>query len=286
MDAIIVGYRYSNWIWRGVDPSNDAIWEKLPTAHGPVNGNSTELTTRSLTMVSISGIFTLNPSIIGIPMGTETQGKYIVNIAKDKVLKEIKNITDYEEVTTIFDPDNSVFMIAYCDDGTANNNKILAFDWNLKGFTRYTGLKINDFCRRQNGDILAGAKNYILKLNTGTEDIGSDGTASIINFDIKTPRYHLGEPFRRKKISRIYLTFKNYGASHELDIDVIVDNEIKYQFSVSGDDTGTEIITHREKTTLLGNDFQLEITNNQYSEVEIYGIAFNYEVVRTGGSKV
>jgi hypothetical protein len=287
MDAIIVGYRYGNWIWRGLDPEQDAIWEKLPTSHGPINGDCFTITTNSLSMVSNGGIFSLSPSIIGVPMETEVGQNYITNLAKNRVMEVIKSITDKNKVRTVFNSDTGKYLIAYCDDGTGVNNNILIFDWEGQAFSRYKGLNVNDFCLRQNGDLLIATENHILKMkDDSTEDIDSTGAAKIIDFDIKTPKYNFNEPFRRKKITHMFVIFKNFGEAHELDVKLYIDEEVKHQFTVKGDNTGTEIITHREKTHQVGNNFQVEIINNQYSEVEIYGIGFYYQVANTGGDKV
>lgn len=286
MDAIIVGYRYSNWIWRGMDPKFDAVWERLPTSHGPLNGDCFTITTNSLSMVSEGGVFALSPSIIGIPMDTEVGANFISNIAKNRVLSVIKNITDKDRVRTIFDADTGLYMIAYCDDGTGRNNKLLVFDWDLKAFSRYEGIKINDFCQLQNGDILLATENYILRVNEdSTEDFGSDGVARIINFHIKTSKYNFGFPFQKKQISKIYIIFKNYGELHELNVNLYVDDILKHQFASKGDNSGTEIVTYVKKTTHVGNNFQLEITNTQYSKVELYAVGFEWKPVETVGDR-
>ncbi|MFW6122252.1 MAG: hypothetical protein ACOC80_15320 [Petrotogales bacterium] len=286
MDAIIVGYRYSNWIWRGVDPKEDAIWEKLPTSHGPINDDLMTITTNSLTMVSHGGIFAMSPSIIGVPMENEASSDYITNISKDRVNSILKDVNNPEKMRSIFDSDKDLYMVAYCDEDSDRNNKILAFDWELKGFSLYDGLEVNDFCQLRNGDVLLASENYILKMDTGTEDIDTDGDSKTITMEALTSKYNFDMPFQRKKITRIYVIFKNYGPDHELDIKLYIDNSIEYEFTVKGDDSDTEIITHREKTTQVGNNFQLEIINDQYSEVELYGIGFRYTPVRVGGNKV
>lgn len=287
MDAVIVGYRFSNWIWRGIEPESDAIWERLPTSHGPINGGAFTVTTNSLSMVSEGGIFALSPSIIGVPMDTQAGSSYIANIAKNRVMSVIDGITDKNKVRTVFDNDTGDYMIAYCDDGTGRNNKLLAFDWQLQAYVRYDGLQVNDFCKRDNGDLLFATENYILKYDKdSTNDIENDGTDRLINFHIKTSKYNFGLPFERKKVFFTYIIFKNYGSAHELDVKVIVDDAIKHEFTVKGDDTGTEVITYRERSEMVGNYFQIEIENNQYSEVELYGVGFDWKPVKVDGDKV
>lgn len=287
MDAIIVGYRFSNWIWRGVDPTVDVIWERLPTSHGPMNGDCFTVTTNSLSMVSEGGIFALSPSIIGVPMEAEVGKDFIVNLTKNRVNSAIRSITDKDSVRTVFDNDTGLHLTAYCDDGSGRNNKLLAFDWDTRAFTRYTGLQVNDFCKRANGDLLLATENYLLKVvEGGTEDIDKDGVARVINFQAKTSKYNFGLPFDKKMISRIYVIFKNYGPLHELKIKLYVDDVLKDEYTITGDDSGSEVVTHMRKTTHKGNYFQLEIINDQYSEVEVYGIGFDWEKVSKAGDRL
>ena len=287
MDALIISYPYSNWIWRGIDPEKDAIWERLPTSHGTMNGDTLTVTTNSLSMVSRGGIFTLSPSIIGVAMESKLGEQYIYNKAKNRVMSAINEITDEDKVRAIYNSDTGRYMVAYCDDGTGINNKVLSFDWDTGAFSIYSGLSINDFCQRENGDILMATENYILKLDeSSTEDIQPDGTTTTIDMDVKTSKYQFEEPFKNKKLTRIFVIFKNYGSTHNLDVKLYVDDEIKHTYTITGKDNGENTMTHREKTTHVGKEFQLEIINNQYSPAEIYGIGFEYKPVRTGGSTV
>lgn len=287
MDAVIVGYRYSNWIWRGINPERDTIWEKLPTAHGPLNGDSFTITTDSLSMVSEGGIFALHPSIMGLPMEAEASMSYIYNLAKDKVISVIQGITEPEKVRTIFDSDTGQYMIAYCDDNSGKNNKVLVFDWQTGAFSRYEGLQINDFCKRHNGDILLATDKCIFQFDEDSvEDLSPEGIPKIINFRMKTAKYALGNPLMKKRVTRVFVIFRNYGALHELKVNLYVDDELKDTYIINGEDTAVEVITHRKKLTRVGNNFQLEIENTQYSKAEIYGIGFYYDYVSPDGERL
>lgn len=287
MDAMVVGYRYSNWIWRGIDPESDTIWEKLPTAHGPLNGDVFTLTTNSLSMVSNGGIFTMSPSIIGVPMDTEVGSQYIHNIAKNRVKTEVDNVTDEDMARAVFDSDNGIYMVSLCDDGTGRNNKTIVYDWELSAFAQDTGLSVNDYCKMQDGTLYAALDNYIVEMNTGYQDIDTDdGSADNITFTVKTGKYSLKNPLQRKIVSAIYIIYKNLGTSHEIEVTPYVDDEAQTTFTLSGDATSVEIITYRKKVTYVGNYFQLEITNDQNLATEIYGIGFEYDYVSLSGEKV
>lgn len=285
MDALLVFFRYGAWVWRGVDPTYDAIWEKLPTAQGTVAEESIQLTTSSLTSLAPGGLFLMTPSIIGVPMSMETGKNYIQNIAQNKVANLLKRITHPEKATAVFDSTNEVYWLAYCDDNTGRNNRVLTFDFKTGGFAIFD-LKINDFCQCQNGDLLAGSENYILLLNRGSSDIGTNGVEKVINFDVLTKQYHLDLPFTPKKIERVYVSFRNVGPLHEISVDVIADGQVKKSFVVTGTEGGSDLVVHREKVSITGNRFQIRIRNEQFSEVEIYGIGFDYTPTQTVGDKV
>ena len=80
--------------------------------------------------------------------------------------------------------------------------------------------------------------------------------------------------------------FKNFGEVHELKVSLYVDDTKKEEYTINGDNSDNEIITRRLKTYYSGNNFQIEIENDQYSEVEIYGIGFYYSEADTGGRRV
>jgi len=287
MDAIIVGYRHGNWVWRGIDPASDAVWEKLPTAHGPLNGDSFALTTSSLSMVSDDGIFALTPNIIGVSMENEAGKNYIVNITKDRVSSLIRNCTNKAGIRTVFHSESGRFLMSYSDQANGVNNKILNFDFDTQAFSTYDGLQINDFCQLLNGDLYAATDNYILRFtNDSVEDITTSGTAAIIPFKMKTAKYTFENPFMKKKIHKIFIIFKNFGEVHELKVSLYVDDTKKEEYTINGDNSDNEIITRRLKTYYSGNNFQIEIENDQYSEVEIYGIGFYYSEADTGGRRV
>ena len=287
MDAFVVGYNHGMWIWRGVTPGTDAVWEKLPTNHGPINPEAFALTTAALGMVSNEGIFAVLPSIIGVNMENQAGDQYIKNIAKDRVSNLMKDCTNPDKIRTVYHNKSSRFLIAYCDDGTGQNNKVLSFDFDTQGFSLYKGLSINDFCQTTDGKLYAAMDNYIVEFDEDSvEDLDSSGTTTVIDFKMKTPPYSLGNPFLRKKVHKIIVAYKNFGLIIDIKMSLYVDGEKVDEFTLSGDDSGTEIITHRQKTYYAGQKFSLEFENNQYTPVEIYGFGLLYTPADTGGSKV
>lgn len=285
MDALIVFYRYGAWVWRGVDPTSDAIWEKLPTSQGTVSEETIQLTTDSLTSLAPGGLFIMTPSIIGIPMNMEAGKNFIQNIAQNRVSNLLKQITYPTKATAVFDSENEVYLLAYCDDNSGRNNKVLMFDFKTGGFAVHS-LRVNDFCVRQNGEILIAAENYILRLNHGYSDIWSDGAEHPIEFDVLTKQFSLDMPFEHKKVERLTLSFRNFGAIHELLVQLIADGTVKKEFTIRGDSTISDLVIHREKVSVVGKRFQVRICNSQFSEVEIYAIGFEFSVVPTVGERL
>lgn len=282
MDALIAFYNYSGQVWRGIDPAQDAIWEAFPTNHGPINADLTNLTTDSLSIVSKGGIMKLSPSIIGVPMDSEVGSKYIQNISKDKVNNILGKITNEEISKSIFDPDENKYYVSYCDDGTGSNNKLLVFDWERQSYSEYTNVNINDFCKLVDGGLMLAGDDYIGYFNDNYTDslCGSD---NIINLNVLTPVYTFGRPIRNKLVSRIFVLYKNFGINSEIIIQLLVDGEVKQEFTAAGKDNQKEYLVLRKKTNWKGRDFQLRIKNSQYSPTEIYSIGFVYSDAETGG---
>jgi len=285
MDAVLVEYKYSRWIWRGIDPEEDSIWEKLPTSAGTIAPYSVALTTSSLTSLGPGGIYTITPSIIGISMEIRVDRDYIANIAQNKVMEIINAITSPEIAVSVFDNINQRFMLAYCDDDTERNNKILVVDWLMGGFTRWTGIKVNDFLLRLNGDLLAATENYILKLNTGDKDISTDGTEAAIDFDIETPSYDFDSPFEDKNVSKYFISYKNE-TGLAFEVDYKVDDEVKETEEISASGTA-DLNVARIVTSYTGARHRLNIKHSQVDvPFAVYGIGFNFKMVNTIGDKL
>jgi len=287
LDAVLIFYRNGIQVWRGQDPEKNAVWEQVPTSHGALSSDAIEMTTQAMLTLSDAGLYALGPNIIGVPMGTETEGRFIDNVAKDRVMSIINSITNPETAVSLFDRANQELYIAFCDDGTGRNNKVLVYNFSTKGFSLYEDISINDFLQLDDNTILAGTENYIIEMNTGTSDVNvSNGGENIIDFAIQTSELNLEQPFNRKKVEQVFIKFRNYGSSHSFDITLMVDGEIEQTYTISGDDNKPQVMTHRKKTTLVGNTFKIKIDESMYSEMEIYSIGFVYKVVRTDGEIV
>jgi hypothetical protein len=251
-DMLLVFYPENIWVWRGIDPETDAVWEKLPVKHGIYNHRTLETTYNALTFVDNSGIYALD------------RQKGIQNITENKVSNEIKNISNKESICSVFDASNNRYMLAYSDT-SGRNDKILTFDWELGAFARWTGLgDINDFCYTKDGKLLMATDNYIQKMN---QDYGTND----INIHLKSRKMTLNNPYCYKLIKNLFLTLSNYTANTKATISI--------------DDTD-KIYTIASKITRnglakKGVEIQIDIQDNSDENVIVYNYGLEFKVVST-----
>ena len=256
-DMLVVFFKHSIWVWRGIDPERDAVWEKMPVKHGTKNHRTIELAYNSLTFVDNNGIYTLNTN------------KGLKNIARDKVINEIKEIENYDYNTTIFDPYNDRYLLAY-SDLNGKNDKILALDWALGSYSVWTGIQVNDFCYTQDGKLFIASQDYIKQLNKTASE-----TSNSINYHLKTKELNLGNPHYKKVIKKIMLDFDNLDSSAEITVNLIVDGNTVKTFNITAEDTINRVL---EK----GSKVQLEIINNQSGvDINFFGFAVEYMIANT-----
>lgn len=296
-DAVLVSFKYSFWIWRGMDPEVDAIWEKIPTGVGSVSNCSVVLTTNSLTFLGDGGIYAITPAILSYTLTLQPGQDLVANLSNNKVNSIINNINHPEKACSVFDVVNQKFMLAYTDENAERNNRILVMDWGTMAFTEYTNIQANCFLLRRNGELLAGTNGYILKMNVGNTD--ADGSA--IPMRVKTKQYNLDFPFHKKRILRLYMSFKQPEQetsiiTMKLFVDDTLENEIRkadiYTNFVWGNFWG-EIwgfrnqITTRSKVSASGHRVQIEFENEQEDiPTTIYGCAFEFRPIRAKGTRL
>lgn len=300
-EAMLTVYQGSEWSWKGVDPATDAEWSKLPSTYGTIAPHSIAMTPSSLTFLGQGGIISLSPGLIDYNIVLLTGNELITNRAKDKVASIIRSIVHPETACAVYDKLNERYLLAYGDDpGNSRNNKILVLDWGIQAFTRYTGLQVNDFCQRANGDLLAAANGYILKMGQGNQDwdIATAGYIPI-PLDIKTKQYNLDYPIHLKKTYRLFLAARQYDVdSCTVNITVTAGSYSISFDSVSLDDSFlwgepwgnvwgySDLVTKELKCRLKGQRFQVQIQNALVEPATIYGLAFEYKVKRPRGSRV
>lgn len=296
-DAVMVFFKHSIWVWRGMDPEIDAIWEKIPTGVGTVSNSSLVLTTNSLTFLGDGGLYSISPAILSYTLTLQPGQDLVANLSANKVSSIIRDINVPEIAFGVFDVINQKYMLAYTDKNGVRNNRILVMDWGTGAFTEYTNIQANCFLALKNGDILAGTNGYILKMNEGHTD--ADG--SFIPMKVKTKQYNLDYPFHKKRILRLYMSFKQPEqdtsiVSMKLFVDDTLENDIKqadvYNNFVWGETWGEiwgykEQITTRSKVSASGHRVQIEFTNEQEDvPTIIYGLAFEFRPVRAKGTRL
>lgn len=297
-DAVMVFYQHSIWVWRGIDPQEDAIWERLPTGQGTIAPETIALTQNSMTFLGQGGIYTISPAILSYTITLAPGEDLIANLAEDKVTRLVRSIVYPEKCSAIYDPYNERYLLAYCDDPAINrNNKILVFDWELKAFTRYTGLFVNDFCYRANGDLLLATNGYILKMGEGYRDWAGQA----IPAKIMTKAYNLDYPFHKKRMTRLFVSFRQSDVdvcriNARIKVDDVALLELQdatvYDSFVWGDKWGEmwgwrNLVTTRMKISGSGHRVQVELSNDQLDmPTTIYGIAFEYRPIRAKGTRL
>lgn len=298
-DAVLVFFANSVWIWRGIDPAEDALWEKIPTGQGTVADESIALTQNSLTFLGQGGIYAISPALLSYGVTLAPGEDLIANLAANRVTSVIRGITLPAKVRGIYDAYNERYLLAYCDDAMiSRNNKVLVYDWSLRAFTRYTGLWVNDFCYRQDGTVLAGTDGYILKLNTGHRDGSDQGIA----MKIVSKAYNLGMPFHKKRMTRLFTSFRQTetGDPCRIDARIKVDDVTLLELADAtvydsfewGDTWGEtwgwrNLITTRMRISGSGHRVQVELSNKQLNiPATIYGWAFEFRPIRAKGERV
>lgn len=231
-DNVVISYNNSWWMWSGIDPTQDARWARLPIPYGCTSHKSIELTPYSFTYLSASGIKAIHASVINQDYLMVQSKDTIKDITTDKIENVIKSIVHPETACAIF-YDNKYFL-AYGDDETnPKNNKVLVYDWEIKGFTIYTGWQVNSWAKRSDGTLTFASKNYILKAYSGNNDINvDDGTEKPINLFAKTKGFDLSNPLQAKDLWFLYIQTKQI-IDTESSVDISV--EIDYKTSSFAD---------------------------------------------------
>jgi len=250
-EMLLVFYRNSIWAWRGLDPAQDAVWEKLPIKHGTYNHRTLETAIGAITFLDNNGIYALSPQ-----KGTQ-------NITDNKVTNEIKSISNKNEVHSIFDAGNNRYLLAYSDN-TGRNDKILTFDWELGAFARWTGLgDVNDFCYTQDGELLMATDGAIKKLN---QDYGNNN----IDLNVLTRTMTLQNPYLYKLIENLFLTLNNYTNDTEATINI---DDLDKLFDITNDITRNPL---HEK----GVEIQVELSDNSTENIILYDYGLEFKPVR------
>lgn len=304
-DSVLAHYENNSiWKWAGIDPNDDATWTEIPAGVSAVSNKTINLTPNSLSFLSQGAWTAMNPVVLHYSTGMQPGEEVVRNLARKRVEKIIRGITDPRKAVSIFDAQRQRSLLAYTADGAVRNNYILVYDWSLDAFTRYTDIQANDLLCRMNGDVLIATNGYILKFNDGYLKANGDP----VRMDIMTKQYNLDYPYHKKRITRLFMTLWNPEEKEsEVTIRVFVDGFMEaeliettlYDSFVWGDEWGgrwgsKSLITTRTKVSASGHRVQVEFINEERDEdgnpedVEciIYGLAFEFRPSRAKGTRL
>jgi len=159
-NSVIVSYNRSWWEYSGVDPETDGTWKQLPIPFGCESEWTIKiLSSYNFIYLAKDGLYVVSANILN-QEGVPTQNTdALINVTNGKVDNTINSIIDKTQCTAEFVDD--VYFMAYNDnpEGTINN-KILCYYSDMRSFTKYTGLYVNDFLLNSNGILEIASKNY------------------------------------------------------------------------------------------------------------------------------
>jgi len=211
IDSVLVGYRHSWYEYTGLDPAVDGTWRKLAIPYGCASEYSVQvLDLYSFVFLADNGLYLVSANVLNqyeIVMQNATSVK---NISEDKIYNTIKTIFDKSKCVSVYH--DSIYYLAY-NDNAGENSKIILYYTDKKAFTLFTGIQVNDFLYRKNGNLEIASLNYALRFDD-TVHYDTDvttGENKRIEFEIKTTNLTLDTFIAEKFIDKIFIQ-ANIGA--------------------------------------------------------------------------
>lgn len=211
IDSVLVGYRHSWYEYTGLDPAVDGTWRKLAIPYGCASEYSVQvLDLYSFVFLADNGLYLVSANVLNqyeIVMQNATSVK---NISEDKIYNTIKSIFDKSKCVSVYH--DSIYYLAYSDN-VGENSKIILYYTDKKAFTLFTGIQVNDFLYRKNGDLEIASLNYALRFDDTVHydtDVAT-GENKRIEFEIKTTNLTLDTFIAEKFIDKIFVQ-ANIGA--------------------------------------------------------------------------
>jgi len=211
IDSVLVGYRHSWYEYTGLNPAVDGTWRKLAIPYGCASEYSVQvLDLYSFVFLADNGLYLVSANVLNqyeIVMQNATSVK---NISEDKIYNTIKTIFDKSKCVSVYH--DSIYYLAY-NDNAGENSKIILYYTDKKAFTLFTGIQVNDFLYRKNGNLEIASLNYALRFDD-TVHYDTDvttGENKRIEFEIKTTNLTLDTFIAEKFIDKIFIQ-ANIGA--------------------------------------------------------------------------
>lgn len=291
MSAMLAFYRRSVYAWKGVS-FEDMEWGEIPIPDGTVAARSIINTPVSQTFLGQEGLTAIQPGVLDENIVMVANSNYVLNISEKRIDGLIASIKHPETACGVYHEGR--YFLAYGDDsGSPKNNKILVLDWKMGAFSRYTGLQVNSFCQRQNGDLIFGTYGHIRKMGVGFDDAGQP-----YEMAVKTKAFGLDAPFNDKKVKKLLVAARQYGietssAAVHLKVDRLQEeyvldlDETLIWGDIWGDNVWgwDDLITKEARVNLKGKRFQLTFTNANIEPCTIYGIGFIGKLKKAKGVK-
>ncbi len=209
--SVLVGYRHSWYEYTGLDPAVDGTWRKLAIPYGCASEYSVQvLDLYSFVFLADNGLYLVSANVLNqyeIVLQNTTSVK---NISEDKIHNTIKTIFDKSKCVSVYH--DSIYYLAY-NDNAGENSKIILYYTDKKAFTLFTGIQVNDFLYRKNGNLEIASLNYALRFDD-TVHYDTDvttGENKRIEFEIKTTNLTLDTFIAEKFIDKIFVQ-ANIGA--------------------------------------------------------------------------
>ena len=282
VDAVLVFFKNSIWVWRGLDPASDAIWHKLPTSEGTESPYTICLTTNSLTYLGRGGIYSLSPSIIGVSAEIQTGKEMVHNITDNRVASIIRRIQQPDKAVAEFDAKNSKYMLSYSLTGSTPDS-MLVVDETLGAFVRWT-IPANDISFRANNEVWLMSGDSIVKLTPGFYEDWIAGVYQPISVHIRTPRHALGAPLSNKLYTRVIASTANEDAG-EYTLKAIVDNEVVLSETMPMI-SASDLVVKRRRLRVRGKRIALDVTNTDILPFTLYGLGLEAKLVRSYGGEL
>lgn len=258
-DAVLLSYKTGWYKWRGIEVGTDAEWKSLSLPNGAVNNNCVALTPYSLMFLSDDGLYRVNASIISEDTTMIASKGIIKNVAQDKVMTTLSSITNKVNAVGVYH--NNKYLLAYCDDNTGVNNRVLEYSLDNDGFTLITGWRVDKWLKSNDGNLYFLSGNYILKaFEEYTDTDISTGFPTAIPLSVEFENVDLGNPITQKLVRFITVVAK------KSDQAITIINEEGFYFPLEVFDPGIELskLTRRE---ILDAKITIEIETSSRQNV-------------------
>lgn len=289
VDAVLVFFKRSIWVWRGIDPEIDAVWHKLPTSEGTIAPYSICHSKTGLMYLGERAIINLSPSIIGMNVELETKDQAVYHVTEKRIENLIRGIISPKTTSAAYNSKTGEYYLSYSD---VEGDFILVIDENL-GIVRWSGIKANDVYYSYDGELLIATENYILKPSSTYEDTQPDGTTQNVSMVVQTPQYALGSHMQRKLLTRYQVVAQGENEDTPplipipttFNVEVLVDDKTAVSETFEMEPT-ENLFLARKQFRKTGNRVSVIVKSDDNKPFTLYGIGIEAKVINSYGERV